>query len=94
MQVTGMKATGKVQTFEVNLNPSDNPTIKDFALQPGTGAILDMPEKSLFSACEEKYGSLDGLGDVIVNGDEATFSTPLRNGDFITFVPKVEGGSL
>ena len=57
---------------------------------PGSGK----EERTLLDIATERYGSVDGLGNLRVNGSAATLETVVREGQTILIIPKVEGGCV
>ena len=65
-------------------------TVKDVFQHPKSGQVLGH-EGSLLEAVEELYDGIEGLGTLRVNGASATLDTPVKDGDTILIIPKVEG---
>ena len=88
----------KVELFRMASEPitieveGDEATIKQVLSAPGSGQVLGEPERTLLDVANERYGSVDGLGNLRVNGSAATLDTIVREGQTILLVPKVEGG--
>ena len=76
-------------TIEVE---GDEATIKQVLTAPGSGKVLGEDERTLLEVAQERYGSIDGLGNLRVNGSAATLDTVVREGETILVIPKVEGG--
>ncbi len=67
-------------------------TVKQVLSAPGTGAVLGDDDHSLLEAAERRYGGLDQLGTLRVNGAAASLETRVTEGSTILIIPKVEGG--
>ena len=67
-------------------------TVKQVLSAPGTGAVLGDEDHSLLEAAERRYGGLDQLGTLRVNGSAATLETHVTEGSTILIIPKVKGG--
>jgi len=88
----------KVELFRMASEPitievaGDEATIKQVLSAPGSGKVLGEDERTLIDVANERYGSIDGLGNLRVNGAAATLDTVVREGQTILIIPKVEGG--
>ena len=88
----------KVELFRMASEPitieveGDEATIKQVLTARGSGKVLGEDERTLLEVAQERYGSIDGLGNLRVNGSAATLETVVREGQTILIIPKVEGG--
>jgi len=89
MKVELFRMASEPLTIEVE---GDEATIKQVLTAPGSGKVLGDDERTLLEVAQERYGSVDGLGNLRVNGSAATLDTVVREGQTILIVPKVEGG--
>ena len=87
----------KVELYRLSAEPftvevEADATVKQVLSAPGTGAVLGDEDHSLLEAAEHRYGGLDQLGTLRVNGSAATLETHVTEGSTILIIPKVEGG--
>ena len=88
----------KVELFRMASEPmvieveGESATVKQVLSAPGSGKVLGEPERTLLDVANERYGGVDGLGNLRVNGSAATLETEVREGQTILIIPKVEGG--
>ncbi len=88
MKVELYRSSADPLTVEVEADA----TVKQVLSAPGTGAILGDDDHSLLEAAERRYGGLEQLGTLRVNGAAATLETRVTDGQTILIIPKVEGG--
>ena len=89
MKVELFRMASEPLTIEVE---GDEATIKQVLTAPGSGKVLGEDERTLLEVAQERYGSIEGLGNLRVNGSAATLETVVREGQTILIIPKVEGG--
>ena len=88
----------KVELFRMASEPitieveGDEATVKQVLSAPRSGKVLGEEGKTLLEVANERYGGVDGLGNLRVNGSAATLETVVREGQTILIIPKVEGG--
>ncbi|MBM4030156.1 MAG: MoaD/ThiS family protein [Planctomycetes bacterium] len=87
----------KVELYRLSAEPitvevEADATVKQVLSAPGTGCILGDEDSTLLEAAERRYGGLDQLGTLRVNGAAATLETRVTEGATILIIPKVEGG--
>ena len=88
----------KVELFRLSADPitievaGDSATVKQVLSAPRSGKVLGEDDRTLLDVATERYGSVDGLGNLRVNGSAATLDTVVHEGDTILIIPKVEGG--
>ena len=89
----------KVELFRMASEPitievaGDSATVKQVLSAPGSGKVLGEDERTLIEVANERYGGVEGLGNLRVNGSAATMETVVREGMTILIIPKVEGGA-
>jgi len=71
----------------------DSATVKQVLSAPKSGRVLGEDDRTLIEVANERYGGVDGLGNLRVNGSAAMLETVVHEGDTILIIPKVEGGS-
>lgn len=89
MKVELFRMASEPVTIEVE---GDEATVKQVLSAPGSGKVLGEPERTLLDVAGERYGGVEGLGNLRVNGSAATLETVVREGQTILIIPKVEGG--
>ena len=88
----------KVELFRLSADPitievaGDSATVKQVLSAPRSGKVFGEDDRTLLDVATERYGSVDGLGNLRVNGSAATLDTVVHEGDTILIIPKVEGG--
>ena len=88
----------KVELFRLSADPitievaGDSATVKQVLSAPRSGKVLGEDDRTLLDVATERYASVDGLGNLRVNGSAATLDTVVHEGDTILIIPKVEGG--
>ena len=88
----------KVELIRLSADPitievaGDSATVKQVLSAPHSGKVLGEDNRTLLDVANERYGSVDGLGNLRVNGSAATLETVVHEGDTILIIPKVEGG--
>jgi len=88
----------KVELFRMAAEPvmieveGEEATVKQVLTAPGSGRVLGEEDRSLLELAQERYGSIEGLGNLRVNGSAATLETVVHEGQTILIIPKVEGG--
>jgi len=88
----------KVELFRMAAEPvmieveGEGATVKQVLTAPGSGRVLGEEDRSLLELAQERYGSIEGLGNLRVNGSAATLETVVHEGQTILIIPKVEGG--
>ena len=88
----------KVELFRLSSDPitievsGDSATVKAVFSAPRSGKVLGDEDRTLLDVANERYGGVDGLGNLRVNGSAATLETVVHEGDTILIIPKVEGG--
>jgi len=90
MKVEVFRMASEPMTIEVE---GDEAAVGDVLSAPGSGKVLGEPEQTLIDVANHRYGGIEGLGSLRVNGSGATLATPVSEGQTILIVPKVEGGS-
>ena len=71
----------KVELYRLSAEPitvevEADATVKQVLSAPGTGAVLGDEDHSLLEAAERRYGGLDQLGTLRVNGSRTAFCVP------------------
>ena len=89
MKVELFRMASEPLTIEVE---GDEATIKQILSAPGSGKVLGEEERTLIDVANERYGGVNGLGNLRVNGSAATLDTVVHEGQTILIIPKVEGG--
>ena len=89
MKVELFRMASEPMTIEVE---GEEATIKQILSAPGSGKVLGEEERTLIDAAQERYGGVEGLGNLRVNGSAATLETVVHEGQTILIIPKVEGG--
>jgi len=90
----------KVELFRLSADPltieveGDSATIKQVLSAPGSGKVLGEEDRTLLDVATERYGGVEGLGNLRVNSRPATLDTEVHEGDTILIIPKVEGGCV
>ena len=88
----------KVELFRLSSDPitievsGDSATVKQVFSAPRSGKVLGDDDRTLLDVANERYGGVEGLGNLRVNGSAATLETVVHEGDTILIIPKVEGG--
>lgn len=88
----------KVELFRMASEPitvevvGDSATVKAVLSAPRSGRVLGEDERTLLEVANDRYGGVDGLGNLRVNGSAATLETVVHENDTILIIPKVEGG--
>ena len=89
----------KVELFRMASEPitievaGDSATVKQVLSAPGSGKVLGEDERTLIEVANERYGGVEGLGNLRVNGSAATMDTVVHPSQTILIIPKVEGGA-
>jgi molybdopterin converting factor small subunit len=68
-------------------------TVERLFSTPGSGRVLGDERHSLLEAAERRYGSLDQLGMLRVDGAAATLETRVAEGSTVLIIPKVVGAA-
>ena len=89
MKVELFRMASEPLTIEVE---GSEATIKQVLSAPGSGKVLGEDDRTLIDVANERYGGVDGLGNLRVNGSAATLDTVVHEGQTILIIPKVEGG--
>jgi sulfur-carrier protein len=68
--------------------------------QAGTGEVTDAAGRSVGELADdlsarfgERFAAVAGVSSFVVNGERATRSTPVADGDEVAILPPVSGGS-
>ena len=89
MRIEIFRMASEPITIEV---AGDSATVKQVLSAPGSGRVLGEEDRTLLDVANERYGGVEGLGNLRVNGSAATLDTIVREGQTILIIPKVEGG--
>ena len=89
MRIEIFRMASEPITIEV---AGDSATVKQVLSAPGSGKVLGEEDRTLLDVANERYGGVEGLGNLRVNGSAATMETIVREGMTILIIPKVEGG--
>ena len=78
-------------------------TVRLFAVlreQAGTGELTDVAGRSVGEIADalsarfgERFASVAGVSSFVVNGERASRSAPVADGDEVAILPPVSGGS-
>ena len=89
MRIEIFRMASEPITIEV---AGDSATVKQVLSAPGSGRVLGEEDRTLLDVANERFGGVEGLGNLRVNGSAATLDTIVREGQTILIIPKVEGG--